>query len=578
MGENIAEVTNRKFPSQVLLLWDAMMPVPNSRDCSDSDSRHTRYAWAYGICLPLAMLVSSAKTCVAQEFNTCTSPQLPLYPGTVEPPLAHAPMSGAVGGIPAVAGTPQDPEAPIVYLRMRAKAQSASGQEIEYKLTLENCSTAAAHHVFVRDSLPGNARFVRASPEPSEKGKELVWQFGTLAGGAKREISLVLSPTGGDEVKTCARVQFEHGECVSTRLTRPNLSVSKTGPERAVLYDSLSYQLALTNTGEAPLRNLLLTDILPSGMEHESGKNRLSWILGTLEPGETRSIKYKVIAKAAGKFCNKAIATADGDFRKEMESCLEVAEAKVALKMTGPKRHYVNSPATYHLAIANTGTAILENVVLDNPLPAGTALDHATPGYQPTSQGVRWLLRPLVPGATENFEIALRGQRAGEICNRATVSAQRGIMQNAETCTQFLAASAISLDVRDLQDPVEVGGTTAYEVLVQNGGITPVTHVAVTATVPDQMEILKVTGPTERRNGQTLTFEPITLDAHGTIRYLVEVRARRAGDVRFKVELTSDQLTGGAVQQEESTTIYSGLPTSLRRLRLLRPVILVGSA
>ena len=45
----------------------------------------------------------------------------------------------------------------------------------------------------------------------------------------------------------------------------------------------------------------------------------------------------------------------------------------------------------------------------------------------------------------------------------------------------------------------------------------------------------------------------------------IAVRALRAGDVRFRVELTADQLTAGPVRQEESTTIYTNLPASRRK-------------
>jgi hypothetical protein len=44
------------------------------------------------------------------------------------------------------------------------------------------------------------------------------------------------------------------------------------------------------------------------------------------------------------------------------------------------------------------------------------------------------------------------------------------------------------------------------------------------------------------------------------VRYEIFVRALRTGDVRFKVEVTADQLkAGGPVHEEESTTIYTDI-------------------
>src|SRR5207237_269889 len=116
-----------------------------------------------------------------------------------------------------------------------APASAAAGQDLEYRIIVENASRAPAHHVVVRNPLPAHAIFVRATPKPDETGAELLWRLGTLDGCGSREIVLVLSPTGGGDVDNCARVQFEHGQCVTTRVTRPQLVVRQAGPTEAAL-------------------------------------------------------------------------------------------------------------------------------------------------------------------------------------------------------------------------------------------------------------------------------------------------------------------------------------------------------
>jgi hypothetical protein len=86
------------------------------------------------------------------------------------------------------------------------------------------------------------------------------------------------------------------------------------------------------------------------------------------------------------------------------------------------------------------------------------------------------------------------------------------------------------------------------------------------ATVPEQMTVMRAAGASDnRKDGQKITYEPLTLAAGGEARFRIEVKAERPGDVRFKVELTADQLTAGPVQQEESTTIFAVLPSSRRK-------------
>jgi uncharacterized repeat protein (TIGR01451 family) len=498
----------------------------------------------------------------AGEGPLCAPP--PLIAPTPEPPLVEElppPAKFVWGSTP-----PRDPPAPVVVLRVRVPAEAAAGKELEYRICVENCSQASAHHVLVRNPLPANARFVRATPEPAVQAPELLWRLGTLEAGAKREILLVLAPSGSADVTNCARVQFEHGECVTTKVAHPKLSVEKNGPTQAVLADTLNYRLTFTNTGGVELTNLLVADILPPGLEHSSRKDRLSWIIGTLAPGQSQTVEYQVVARRVGLLCNKIIATAAGGLREEKESCVTVGERKLDLVLTGPERRYVNLPATYQLTVRNPGTLPLTQVVIHNPLPAQTTFVGASGGGQLVGGQVQWVIGTLPPAESRTVEVRLRALTPGRICNQATASTNGGLMKQAEVCTDFTGASALTLEVEHTTDPVEVGQETSYNITVRNTGTDPVTRVQIVATVPEQMAVVRAAGASDnRKEGPKITYDPLTLPAGGQALFRIDVKAERPGDVRFKVELTADQLTAGPVLQEESTTIFAMLPMSLRK-------------
>jgi uncharacterized repeat protein (TIGR01451 family) len=453
-----------------------------------------------------------------------------------------------------------------VSIRVRVPATAAAGQEIEYHLYVENSSAAPAHHVLVRNPLPSNARYVRASPEPFSREAELVWKLNTLEAGGRREIVLVLAPTNLEDVNNCARVQFEHGQCVATKIAKPSLQLRKEGPEQALLNDILSYRITVTNTGSSPLTKIMVTDVLPQGLSLEGGKSRPSFIVDTLKPGQSQSFEYKAIAKMTGRWCNKAIVTAEGGVKEEKESCVTVAEAKLGLNVEGPKQRYLNMPARYMISVSNAGTATLNKVVITNPLPAGVSLQSASEGGQRSTGQVQWSLGSLEPGASKKLEIVLQAQSAGRICNKVEAQAEPGLNEKAETCTDFAGLSALSLEVEDSEDPVEVGGTTTFSITVRNQGSKPATGLSIVATVPEQLEVIRAAGAADNhKDGRKIVYNALTLRAGGEARYRVEARALRPGDVRFKVELTADVLTAGPVLQEESTTIYAALPVARRK-------------
>jgi uncharacterized repeat protein (TIGR01451 family) len=448
----------------------------------------------------------------------------------------------------------------------------AAKEELEYRILVQNRSTSAAHHVLVRNPVPTGARYVRASPEPAARDPELLWRLGTLEGGRKQEIVLVLIPTGTEDIKNCARVQFEHGECVTTKMPRPALKLTKDGPQQARLNDTLTYKLTLTNTGTADVTNVQLTDIIPAGLKHPQDKERLTWILSRLPAGQSQSTEYQVVAQKVGQWRNTAIATSAEGLRETIESSVTVTEPKLGLSISGPKQRYVNVPAAYTITVSNPGSVPLQDVVLIDRLPAQTTLIKASENGQLSGDQVQWSLGALDPGGSRNVEVVLQAQTIGRLCSEITASAQPGVSQTEEVCTDFKGAPALTLEVTDSEDPVEIGGTTAYNIIARNSGTSQVSDVRLVAVVPDQMEVVQVSGDANHEKlGQRVTFEPLSLAAAGIARYRVEVRARRAGDVRFKVELTASVLTGGPILQEESTLIYAATPTALRKSSTVSP-------
>jgi uncharacterized repeat protein (TIGR01451 family) len=121
----------------------------------------------------------------------------------------------------------------------------------------------------------------------------------------------------------------------------------------------------------------------------------------------------------------------------------------------------------------------------------------------------------------------------------------------------------------DTKNPLPVGDETSYTITVQNQGTAPVTNLVVTALVPPEMQLLQAKGASEPppadklpkadAEGQRLPFAPLKALAPGaTVQYRVFVRALRAGDVRFKVEVAADQLqAGGPVLVEQSTRVFA---------------------
>jgi uncharacterized repeat protein (TIGR01451 family) len=452
-----------------------------------------------------------------------------------------------------------------VALRVRVPAQAVPGKELEYRLIVENCSRAEAHHVVVRDPLPPTVRFVRARPEPTSANPELIWQLGTLGPCARKEIVLVVVP-GGDDIRNCARVQFEHGQCVLTRIGRPALRLRKTGPAQALLYDSLTFRLEVSNTGAADATDVVLTDTLPEGLvfltskPSTSGTNPLTWKLGTLGPGQSRQVEYQVSAMKAGSFDNRAVAEAGGGLRQEAARTVRVGEVKLAVSKAGPQRRLVNRPATYHLSVHNPGTMPATNVRVADEIPPGITFASASDGGREADGQVQWSLGTLPPGARRRLQVTVRAPRPGTFRNVATVTADHDVTVRARAETVFEAADGLTVEVDKSTDPVPVGREATWTVRLLNAGKAAATTVRVVITVPEGMKGVAPRGPTApTQDKQTITFAPLAALAPGAEAvWTVTAQAERAGVVRLGVEVTSDQSgPAGPVRAEEPLTIVA---------------------
>jgi uncharacterized repeat protein (TIGR01451 family) len=176
---------------------------------------------------------------------------------------------------------------------------------------------------------------------------------------------------------------------------------------------------------------------------------------------------------------------------------------------------------------------------------------------------VQWFLGTLAPKATRVLDVVLRVPTSGQQRLEALVTADRGLKERDAVTTTFAGVPAVTLDVVVTNDPVEVGRSTRYRIVVRNPGSQPVTQLRVVVTLPEQLAVVRAsaTKPTDnRKEGQRILYDPVTLAANAEHRYEVEAKALKPGDVRVQVDVTADQLTAGTVTQRVSTTIFQEPP------------------
>jgi uncharacterized repeat protein (TIGR01451 family) len=450
------------------------------------------------------------------------------------------------------------------------------GQEFRYDLIVRNGGNVAVQNVRVEDEIPAGARYVGSDPPAELTGDKLVWMIGTLDAAGEKRVAVRVRSIEEGELRSRATVSFSGSVDAKTKVTRPRVAVSVMCPEVCRAGEDAIFQIKVTNSGSGPAQNMVLQAVMSDGLYHQQGA-KLETKLASLAAGETKTVSLPLAAVKAGMQGCQITVTADGSADALAKASVNVVEPRLQITQSGPAKCLVRAEPTYEITLSNPGTAATEPITLYAVLPDGFDYVQASDGgtFNATNRAITWKLNGLTAGSMKSVAVKLRASAAGDVVLRTLAfageqpgavpaglpqpprPAKRVLEAKAETAIKAEGVAAVRFEVIDLDDPVEVGKEAVYEIRVTNQGTGACTNVQLMAACAEGTTFSNSSGPTQvKAQGQTLVFDPIpTLAVKGEEVYRVRVRGNSAGDMRFRVQLTCDQVRTPVVK-EESTRFY----------------------
>jgi uncharacterized repeat protein (TIGR01451 family) len=519
-----------------------------------------------------------------------TKPTVPAPPAVPAIPVPQPGASGTIPPVPAPAAeVPTTPvrSAPSAIGMPNRVAQNVTieavcpetvtyGAEFRYELIVRNSGTAPVGGVRIEDEVPAGAKYMGSDPPAEMSGDRLSWSVGTLDPGAEKRLSIRVKPLEEGEIKSRAIVTYSASVDARTKVTRPRVAVAVTGAELCKAGEEAIFHLRVSNTGTGPAQRMVVQAVLTEGLIHPQGA-KLEMEMANLAAGETRTVPLRVSAAKAGLQACQVTVAAEGSPDSTAKASVNVVEPMLQIAQSGPTKCLVRAEPTYEITLTNPGTATTDPVGLYAVLPEGFEYVHASDNaaYSASNRAVVWKLAGLAPAGTKTVTLKLRSTAAGDgllrtIAQTAPEQAAVGpaggvparptarvLEAKTETAIKSEGVAAVRFEVIDLDDPVEVGKEAVYEVRVTNQGTGACTNVQLVAAMAEGTEYKGSSGPTQvKAQGQHLVFEPIpTLAAKGEVVYRLKIRGAAAGDLRFRVQLTCDQVRTPVVK-EESTRFY----------------------
>ncbi len=164
----------------------------------------------------------------------------------------------------------------------------------------------------------------------------------------------------------------------------------------------------------------------------------------------------------------------------------------------------------------------------------------------------------MPPGSTGTVTVTALPVEAGDLKLHVRGRAQQGLVDELDETVVVEGIAAILFELVDVQDPIEVGGETSYEIRVINQGSKSASNIRVVALFPPQLQPLGGDGPARHViDGQRILFEPVgQLGPKADMTYTVKAKALAAGDLRVRVQVVTDE-NRTPITREESTRVYS---------------------
>ncbi len=475
----------------------------------------------------------------------------------------------------------------LVKLEKVYNSGSTVGSDFNYDIIVT--AKRAITNVEVDEFLPDSIKFKDSTPKADMNQFGMPsWDLEAFDAGDQEKINVTVVPGKVGQYKVCSVVRADPLVCLPLFVGKPELTIAKSGPPRVELGESATWDIIVTNTGNAIADNVVINDTMPAGF---TATSPVSKNVGSLDPGASSNFTVTGKSNKVGQFTNTAVASFTGGESVQATAPIEVVQSAVAITKTGPATGYIFVNQPYTITVTNKGNTTLKNLVVTDNLPDGAVLigkvdqsgevsdtDSGKTVLNPQFYGTKnvygywkpgsdnpladdyadqidWKIDSLAPGASKSFKVSFHANKPMTTVNKATVTTDRGLTDTATAETVWKAVPGVHTTLMDSIDPIQTGEQTVYTLKTLNqSGYDTFTVTSQTVTVPDGLSIVS-TSQGGTISGNKVSFLPVTLGPGKEVSRTITVTGTKGGTHTTVME-TLTNFRDTPVVDQESTTVY----------------------
>ena len=227
---------------------------------------------------------------------------------------------------------------PELELNVTGPDAATVGQQITYAISITNRSTSTLNNLIIKNTFDDGLKHAVAQ-SPIER------DLGPLSSGQTRnDIGVTFTVTKPGRL--CQSVEIVGDGIAATQRTicinaKPQsqtapaaLRVEKRGPKTGRVGEAIVFDVIVTNTGGAPLKDVKVVDTFERGLEpsrvsdgYKIEEDQLTWRFDVIPPGESQQLQVEALCKEAIRACSRVTVTAAEDLVMADEACVQIAPA-----------------------------------------------------------------------------------------------------------------------------------------------------------------------------------------------------------------------------------------------------------
>ena len=338
-------------------------------------------------------------------------------------------------------------------------------------------------------------------------------------------------------VMQASRVSPKPGDRQYEGVQSPSLIIQKFSPKEIQVNQTADFEVKIRNVGRVSVDDVLVVDQVPEGARFidanpkpssRSRTDELRWQLGTMNPGEERTILLQLQPTVAGEIGS----VAQFYFGGRATNRTKVTQPQLKITHTADPKVLIGNDVIFDVIVENTGNGPAKDVFIQEEVPE--LLE-----YQDGSRELEYEVGTLQPGQSRRLKLGLKAARIGRLKNIMFASAKGGLQARHETDIEIIAPKLTTTSEGPTRRFIKRKATHTFT--VANQGTAAATNLRLIARLPSGLRFVDANNRGRYdRNSHSVIWQMRDLAAGGSGDVEIVTTPIEAGEQNIKFEAAAD--------------------------------------